>query len=102
MREFCNVKRSAVVDSRFIPKSSLRIGSPWLLGARTLRPRPSPRGRAPESPARSSDHSPRVGFMSETNMPVRFGLVGTGYWARELHAVGAAGHPDAELVGVWG
>ena len=35
-------------------------------------------------------------------MPVRFGLVGTGYWARELHAVGVAGHPDAELAAVWG
>lgn len=34
--------------------------------------------------------------------PLRFGLVGTGFWARELHAVGIAGHPDAELAGVWG
>jgi predicted dehydrogenase len=34
--------------------------------------------------------------------PIRFGLVGTGYWAREVHARGLAGHPDAELVGVWG
>ena len=33
---------------------------------------------------------------------VRFGLIGTGYWAREVHAVGIATHPDAELVGVWG
>jgi predicted dehydrogenase len=44
--------------------------------------------------------------MSENSMPggapVRFGLVGTGYWARELHAAGLAGHPDAELAGVWG
>ncbi len=40
--------------------------------------------------------------MSENSMPVRFGLVGTGYWARELHAVGIAGHPETELVGVWG
>jgi len=40
--------------------------------------------------------------MSENSMPVRFGLVGTGYWARELHAVGVAGHPETELVGVWG
>jgi predicted dehydrogenase len=40
--------------------------------------------------------------MDENSMPVRFGLVGTGYWARELHAVGVAGHPDAELAGVWG
>src|SRR4051794_25732054 len=40
MREFCNVKRSAVVDSRFVPNSSLRIGPPWLLAGRTLRPGP--------------------------------------------------------------
>ena len=31
-----------------------------------------------------------------------FGLVGTGYWARETHATALAAHPDAELVGVWG
>jgi predicted dehydrogenase len=45
--------------------------------------------------------------MSEQNEiksaePARFGLVGTGYWARELHAVGVASHPDAVLAGVWG
>jgi predicted dehydrogenase len=45
--------------------------------------------------------------MSETysmpsQRPVRFGLVGTGFWAREVHAVGVAGHPDAELTAVWG
>jgi len=33
---------------------------------------------------------------------VRFGLVGTGYWAREVHARGVAEHPDARLAGVWG
>ena len=33
---------------------------------------------------------------------LRFGVVGTGFWAREIHAAGVAGHPDAELVGVWG
>jgi predicted dehydrogenase len=33
---------------------------------------------------------------------MRFGLVGTGYWARETHATALAAHPDAELVGVWG
>jgi predicted dehydrogenase len=32
----------------------------------------------------------------------RFGLVGTGYWAGEVHARGLASHPEAELVGVWG
>jgi GFO/IDH/MocA oxidoreductase family protein len=33
---------------------------------------------------------------------VRFGLIGTGYWAREIHAAGLQAHPDSELVGVWG
>jgi predicted dehydrogenase len=33
---------------------------------------------------------------------VRFGVIGTGYWAREVHAAGIASHPDAQLVGVWG
>jgi predicted dehydrogenase len=28
--------------------------------------------------------------------------VGTGFWAGEVHARGLAGHPDAELAGVWG
>lgn len=34
--------------------------------------------------------------------PLRFGVVGTGYWAREVHVPGVASHPDADLVGVWG
>jgi predicted dehydrogenase len=33
---------------------------------------------------------------------VRFGVLGTGFWASEVHATSLAGHPDAELVGVWG
>lgn len=33
---------------------------------------------------------------------LRFGLVGTGYWARHAHAAGLAAHPDVDLVGVWG
>jgi predicted dehydrogenase len=33
---------------------------------------------------------------------MRFGLIGTGYWAREVHAAGIASHPEAELAGVWG
>lgn len=32
----------------------------------------------------------------------RVGLVGTGYWAREVHAPGLAAHPDIELSGVYG
>ncbi|MBB3678191.1 Gfo/Idh/MocA family protein [Modestobacter versicolor] len=33
---------------------------------------------------------------------MRFGVLGTGFWAGEVHATSLAGHPDAELVGVWG
>jgi predicted dehydrogenase len=33
---------------------------------------------------------------------MRFGLLGTGSWARDVHAPGIATHPGAEFVGVWG
>ena len=33
---------------------------------------------------------------------MRFGLLGTGFWAKEVHATALAGHDTAELVGVWG
>jgi len=33
---------------------------------------------------------------------MRFGVVGTGHWARTIHAAGLAAHPDVELIGVWG
>jgi len=33
---------------------------------------------------------------------MRFGLLGTGPWARIAHAPGLAAHPEAEFVGVWG
>jgi predicted dehydrogenase len=33
---------------------------------------------------------------------MRFGLLGTGYWAREVHAAALATHPGVEFVGVWG
>jgi len=33
---------------------------------------------------------------------LRFGLIGTGYWAEAVHAPGIAAHPQTELVGVWG
>ncbi|HEX2075762.1 MAG TPA: Gfo/Idh/MocA family oxidoreductase [Geodermatophilus sp.] len=33
---------------------------------------------------------------------MRFGVLGTGHWARTVHVAALAGHPDAELVGVWG
>ncbi|CAL9464150.1 dTDP-3,4-didehydro-2,6-dideoxy-alpha-D-glucose 3-reductase [Nocardiopsis dassonvillei] len=35
-------------------------------------------------------------------MGLRFGLLGTGYWAAETQGAALAAHPDAELVGVWG
>ena len=33
---------------------------------------------------------------------MRFGVFGTGPWARAVHAPALAGHPAAELVRVWG
>jgi predicted dehydrogenase len=33
---------------------------------------------------------------------VRVGLVGTGYWAREVHAAAVLADPELDLVGVWG
>ncbi|NUT35027.1 MAG: Gfo/Idh/MocA family oxidoreductase [Hamadaea sp.] len=33
---------------------------------------------------------------------MRFGLLGTGYWAAETQATALAAHPRADLVGVWG
>ena len=33
---------------------------------------------------------------------MRFGVLGTGFWASEVHTTSLAGHPDAELVGIWG
>jgi predicted dehydrogenase len=33
---------------------------------------------------------------------MRFGVLGTGFWAKDVHAAALAGHPTAELVGVWG
>jgi predicted dehydrogenase len=33
---------------------------------------------------------------------MRFGVFGTGHWARAVHATALAGHPSAELIGVWG
>ena len=33
---------------------------------------------------------------------MRFGVIGTGYWAAAVHAPGIVDHPHTELVGVWG
>ena len=36
------------------------------------------------------------------SLPLRFGLVGTGYWARTAHAPALASAEGVELAGVWG
>jgi predicted dehydrogenase len=41
-------------------------------------------------------------FGIESRAVLRFGLIGTGYWADVAHAAGIVAHPEAELVGVWG
>ncbi len=33
---------------------------------------------------------------------LRFGLIGTGFWADVAHAAGIVAHPEADLAGVWG
>ena len=33
---------------------------------------------------------------------MRFGLIGTGFWADVAHAAGLVAHADVELVGIWG
>ncbi len=33
---------------------------------------------------------------------MRFGVLGTGYWADKVHAEALASHPGADLAGVWG
>jgi predicted dehydrogenase len=35
-------------------------------------------------------------------LSVRFGLIGTGYWATTVHAAGLAAHPGVQFLGVWG
>lgn len=35
-------------------------------------------------------------------MSLRFGLLGTGFWATETQGAALAAHPDATLAGVWG
>jgi predicted dehydrogenase len=33
---------------------------------------------------------------------MRFGVLGTGFWAKEVHVATLATHPSVELIGVWG
>jgi predicted dehydrogenase len=41
-------------------------------------------------------------FPPPSARPLRFGLVGTGYWARITHAPALASTPGAELAAIWG
>jgi predicted dehydrogenase len=41
-------------------------------------------------------------FQADPARPLRFGLVGTGYWARVAHAAALASTPGIELAAVWG
>jgi predicted dehydrogenase len=53
-----------------------------------------------------SVRSPTRRLLSEAQMALsaklRFGLVGTGPWARTTHAPALAAAPDIQLVGIWG
>src|SRR5437870_10383871 len=40
--------------------------------------------------------------MTASNSPLRFGLAGTGYWARTTHAPALASAEGIEFVAVWG
>jgi predicted dehydrogenase len=43
-----------------------------------------------------------VGPAESDAAPIRFGLVGTGYWARTVHAPALASTPGVELAATWG
>jgi predicted dehydrogenase len=43
-----------------------------------------------------------VRAQSQELIAVKFGLLGTGWWARDTHAPALASAPGGELVGVWG
>ncbi len=40
--------------------------------------------------------------MTAPDAGLRFAVLGTGWWARTVHATSLAAHPTAQLVGVWG
>nr|WP_246314147.1 Gfo/Idh/MocA family oxidoreductase [Kineococcus aurantiacus] len=44
----------------------------------------------------------RRGSVRPVSTPTRFGILGTGHWARTTHAAALRAHPDVELVGFWG
>src|SRR3954469_11263199 len=64
----------------------------------------TPKARAPRTAASSGSITARRLNVQQRRVGavLRFGLVGTGYWADVAPATGIAAHPQAELVGVWG
>src|SRR4051812_19075638 len=64
----------------------------------------TPKARAPRTAASSGSITARRLNVRQRRVGavLRFGLVGTGYWADFAHAAGIVAHPQAELVGVWG
>src|SRR4051812_4881123 len=64
----------------------------------------TPKARAPRTAASSGSITARRLNVRQRRVGavLRFGLVGTGYWADVAHAAGIVAHPQAELVGVWG
>jgi predicted dehydrogenase len=59
----------------------------------------SPSPAAPSSPSSSPAAGPAA---LSPRRPLRFGLVGTGYWARVAHARALASAPGIEFAAVWG
>src|SRR3954453_12273687 len=64
----------------------------------------TPKARAPRTAASSGSITARRLNVRQRRVGavLRFGLVGTGYWADVAHAAGIGADPQAELVGVWG
>ena len=60
------------------------------------------RPSAPLSPAVPGWPPPPSGGPTRQGTRVRAGLVGTGYWASEVHAAGVAAVDEVELSAVWG
>ncbi len=53
-------------------------------------------------PDNDQSPQPRGARTMTEDARMRIGLVGTGYWARETHAPGIDGAPEAALTAVWG
>src|SRR4029453_3217999 len=64
------------------------------------RPRGGPLVAGPAGPGLAA--AGRAGQGGRLMAALRFGVLGTGYWAQEAHATALAAHPDAELAAVWG